>query len=142
VGVGSRTQPHLSDLPEGIRREMRHLVWTETALDLDDIITWQSRKYRVLFIWDREHDGGYCRVGIGLLRVDSSVEPPAHDMEDQLDDPDAPPYLPPVDPDDPDPPYEPPPDPPPVQPHDPWMPGRQKHPMCGYSKAAALRGRK
>ena len=49
VGVGSRTQPHLSDLPEGIRREMRHLVWTETPLDLDDVIEWQSRFYRVLF---------------------------------------------------------------------------------------------
>jgi len=145
VGVGSRTQPHLSDLPEGIRREMRHLVWTEVRLDLDDVITWDGRKYRVLFVWDREHDGGYTRAGIGLLHVDSSTEPPAHDMEDQLDDPDSPPYEPPVDPDDP-PPYVPPDIPwTPIQPSDPKDPSdprNRKHPQCGISKSAALRMRK
>jgi hypothetical protein len=135
VGVGSRTQPHLSDLPEGIRREMRHLVWTETRLDLDDIIEWAGRFYRVLFVWDREHDGGYTRVGIGLLHIDSSTEPPLEDRHDQIDDPVGPWDVPPGDV---DPPWEPPPDPEiPPTPYDPKPP--QRKPQCAPGKATMLK---
>jgi hypothetical protein len=43
-------------------------------------------QYRVLYVWDREHDGGYTRVGMGRLHVDTSIEPPLHDMRDLVTD--------------------------------------------------------
>lgn len=78
VGIGGKT--HLQDLPEGIRHEIRLITWTEVRLRLEDIVHWQDNDYRVIWLWDREHDGGYTRAGLGLLHPDTSVEPPYHDM--------------------------------------------------------------
>ena len=155
VGVGSRTMPHLSDLPEGIRHEMRLYVWTEERLQLNDVVEWQNEFYRVLYVWDREHDGGYTRAGMGLLHIDSSTEPPLKDLAVLAEEPI------------PDPPGIPPPDPPPwggggdtsgggeggggnggggVPPTPTYPPGTydppkpRLHPQCGpRGKSAALR---
>lgn len=58
---------HLLDLPEGLRAEARWLLWTRTAVQLDDVIKDGAFSYRVMFVWPRR-EGVFTRAAIGLLK--------------------------------------------------------------------------
>jgi hypothetical protein len=54
----------LKDMPEGIRTEAGWLLWTRSAVAVDDLITDGSIIYRVLFAWPRP-EGGFYRAALG-----------------------------------------------------------------------------
>jgi hypothetical protein len=58
---------NLRDLPEGILNEIKLAVYTDIKLFLDDVMIWNDNKYRCMWVWDREHDGGYTKTAFGLL---------------------------------------------------------------------------
>lgn len=58
----------LRDMPEGKREEARFVIWVNGTLALDDVIVYRSERYRVVYLWDRESDGGYAKAAIGLER--------------------------------------------------------------------------
>lgn len=57
----------LMDLPEGVRREALHLLWSRSTVLLDDTIIDGAISYRVMFIWPRR-EGAFTRAALGMLR--------------------------------------------------------------------------
>jgi hypothetical protein len=57
----------LMDVPEGIRQEAGHIMWSRSELRNDDTITHDGSSYRVLHIWPRPVDGGFYRAAIGKV---------------------------------------------------------------------------
>jgi hypothetical protein len=55
----------LMDVPEGIRTEAGWLLWSRTAVKVNDEITDGTVIYRVLFGWDRSPEGGFYRAALG-----------------------------------------------------------------------------
>ncbi len=56
----------LMDMPEGIRTEAGWMLWSRSALAVDDQITSGGIAYRVLFAWPRM-EGGFYRAALGRL---------------------------------------------------------------------------
>lgn len=56
----------LMDMPEGIRTEAGWMLWTRSAIAVDDEITSGGIGYRVLFTWPRL-EGGFYRAALGRL---------------------------------------------------------------------------
>jgi hypothetical protein len=59
------TGNRLMDVPEGIRTEAGWLIWSRTAIKVNDEITSGAVTYRVLFAWDRSEEGGFHRAALG-----------------------------------------------------------------------------
>lgn len=58
----------LMDLPDGIRKEARWLVWSRSEIRLDDEIGHNGSRYRIMYVWPRA-EGGFWRAAAGLLRT-------------------------------------------------------------------------
>lgn len=58
----------LRDLPEGLRKTAEYLLWTQSAVALDDIVIYGGNEYRVIFVWPRSVEGGYIRAAMGRKR--------------------------------------------------------------------------
>ncbi|KQV83240.1 hypothetical protein [Rhizobium sp. Root1220] len=54
----------LLDMPEGIRTEAGWMIWTRSAVAVDNQITSGGILYRVLFVWPRM-EGGFYRAALG-----------------------------------------------------------------------------
>lgn len=71
VIINAAIQPtsgrQLLDLPEGIRAEARYMLWSRSALALDDVVLYGGSRYRVIFLWPRP-DGGYTKAALGLTK--------------------------------------------------------------------------
>ena len=46
----------LKDLKEGLREEASHTLWTNSEINLDDKIIYDSETYRVIKLWGRPED--------------------------------------------------------------------------------------
>jgi hypothetical protein len=71
VAIDADVQPAagkvLRDLPEGVRDESSHVVWTPFDLQLDHIVVYEGKNHRVVEIYPRRSDGftkaAIARVG-------------------------------------------------------------------------------
>lgn len=54
----------LNDVMEGIRPQISYIVWTRSAIALDDQIVYGGDTFRVLHVWPRPLDG-FNRAAIG-----------------------------------------------------------------------------
>ena len=54
----------LKDAKEGVRAEAEWIVWSRSAIAIDDVITHASVTYRVIFVWPRA-EGGFYRAALG-----------------------------------------------------------------------------
>lgn len=61
------TGDKLKDLPEGIRTEAGWLCWSRSPIAVDNEISSKSIAYRVLFVWDRDDEGGFYRAALGRV---------------------------------------------------------------------------
>lgn len=66
AAIQPTTGANLEDLPEGLRTEARMFLWTRSVVKMDDIVIDGSSSYRVIFIWDRQRDGGFTKAALGL----------------------------------------------------------------------------
>lgn len=57
----------LQDLPEGVRDEVNHFMWTTYDLQNDHRITYDGDDHRVVKIWKRRSDG-FTKAAIGKLK--------------------------------------------------------------------------
>lgn len=57
----------LRDLPEGVRDEARFILWSRQNVNLDDVIVYKGRNWRVIFEWDRD-EGVFTRAALGLMK--------------------------------------------------------------------------
>ena len=57
----------LKDLPEGIRKEARHVVWSRENLLTDDLIVVDSITHRVMYVWPRP-EGKFTRAALGMKK--------------------------------------------------------------------------
>ena len=59
----------LDDLPEGVRDEARYLLWAaHFDLKLDEYVVYDGDVFRVIHVWDRIRDGGFCKVALGQVK--------------------------------------------------------------------------
>ncbi|MGV4796130.1 hypothetical protein [Rhizobium sp. F40D2] len=56
----------LMDMPEGIRTEAGWMLWSRSAVAVDDQIISGGIVYRILFAWPRL-EGGFYRAALGRL---------------------------------------------------------------------------
>lgn len=54
----------LQDLPEGVRDEVEHVLWTPFDLQTDHVVLFQGNRHRVVKIWSRREDG-FTKAAIG-----------------------------------------------------------------------------
>jgi len=47
----------LRDLPEGVRSVVSDVLWSRTALQLDDVLAFDGEDHRVVHVWQRRKDG-------------------------------------------------------------------------------------
>jgi hypothetical protein len=47
----------LRDLPEGVRDESSHVIWTPFDLQLDHIVVYEGKNHRVVETYPRQNDG-------------------------------------------------------------------------------------
>lgn len=66
AAIQPATGNQLMDVPEGLRTEARWLCWSRSIMKVDDIITHDGIKYRVVFDWPR-NEGGFYRAAIGRM---------------------------------------------------------------------------
>lgn len=64
--VQPATGAQLMSMPEGVRIEAQFVIWTRTALLIDDRITYDGKTWRVVYLWPRPVDG-FTRAAIGKL---------------------------------------------------------------------------
>lgn len=57
----------LQDLPEGVRNQVDHAVWTAYDLETDHVIVYGGNKHRVHKIWKRREDG-FTKALIGKIK--------------------------------------------------------------------------
>lgn len=57
----------LRDLPEGVRDEARFILWSRHNVNLDDVVIYKGREWRVIFEWDRD-EGVFTRAALGLKK--------------------------------------------------------------------------
>ena len=62
--VQPATGSKLLDLPEGERFEAQFFLWTRSPVTLDDMVVYDGKKHRILFVWPRP-DGGFSRAVLG-----------------------------------------------------------------------------
>ena len=58
------TGNQLRDLPEGIRTEAQWLLWSRSAVALDNVVTHKGVEYRVMYLWPRD-EGAFYRAALG-----------------------------------------------------------------------------
>lgn len=58
----------LMDMPEGIRTEAGWIAWSRVDILEGDQIVDGSSRYRVLYRWPRQFEGGFTRVALGLMK--------------------------------------------------------------------------
>lgn len=58
----------LRDLPEGVRIEAKSVAWSRTPLHDDGRMTVAGRNYRLIATRDNEHEGGFWRAVLVLLK--------------------------------------------------------------------------
>lgn len=72
VSIQATIQPvtgqQLLDMPEGIRAEAKSTLWTRAVVNINDQIRSAGKSYRVIFVWDRDFEGGFHRAALGMLR--------------------------------------------------------------------------
>lgn len=56
----------LQDLPEGVRDEVNHFLWTPYDLQNDHVILFEGDRHRVVKTWRRRSDG-FTKAAIGKL---------------------------------------------------------------------------
>ncbi len=61
------TGRQLAGMPEGVRSEARYVLWTRSALALDDVVIYGGANHRVIWMWPRP-EGGFNRAALGLLK--------------------------------------------------------------------------
>lgn len=65
--VQPATGKALQDLPEGVRDEVNHFLWTPYDLQDDHTILFEGDRHRVVKIWRRRSDG-FTKAAIGKLK--------------------------------------------------------------------------
>lgn len=72
VPIQATIQPvsgrQLMDMPEGIRVEARNVIWTPTTIAEGDEIEHAGKRYRIIYLWDRDTEGGFHRAAMGLKK--------------------------------------------------------------------------
>lgn len=58
----------LQDLPEGVREQVDHAVWTAYDLKADHIVIYNGDRHRVYKTWERRADG-FTKALIGKLKT-------------------------------------------------------------------------
>lgn len=66
--VQPATGRKLMDLPEGVRAQAQHFLWTRFPLALGNIVLYAGAQWRVVYVWDRSVEAGYTRAAIGKLK--------------------------------------------------------------------------
>ena len=71
VDIAADVQPTtgkmLQDLPEGVREEVNHFIWTPYDLQNDHVVIYDGDRHRVVKLWPRRSDG-FTKAAIGKLK--------------------------------------------------------------------------
>lgn len=59
----------LQDLPEGMREEVEHFLWTPYDLKTDHKVVYKGLTHRVFKTWERREDG-FTKAAIGVIKDD------------------------------------------------------------------------
>lgn len=57
----------LQDLPEGVRDEVNHVMWTPYDLQNDHVVVYNDDQHRVVKTWPRRSDN-FTKAAIGRLK--------------------------------------------------------------------------
>lgn len=65
--VQPATGKMLQDLPEGVRDQVDHMIWTPYDLQNDHVIVYDGDRHRVVKTWPRRSDN-FTKAAIGKLK--------------------------------------------------------------------------
>lgn len=67
AAIQPATGRQVEDLPEGVRSEARSFLWTRAVVRDNDVIIDGTDSFRVLYVWNRQRDGGFTKAALGML---------------------------------------------------------------------------